>query len=67
MFYPPSFSNPSWALFSDYEHVVPTDPDGLPISETLPHGAEEWLQRQREKDLRQALRLEKAPRGNGWR
>jgi hypothetical protein len=47
-------------LFSGYEHVVPTDVDGLPIDENLRRGAEEWLQRQREKDLRQALRLEKA-------
>jgi len=60
VFNQPSFTNPSRPLFSGYEHVVPTDSDGLPISENHRRGAEEWLQRQREKDLRQALRLEKA-------
>jgi hypothetical protein len=54
------FTSPTRPLFSGYEHVVPTDADGLPLDENLRRGAEEWLQRQREKDLRQALRLEKA-------
>jgi hypothetical protein len=54
------FTSPTRPLFSRYEHVVPTDADGLPLDENLRRGAEEWLQRQREKDLRQALRLEKA-------
>jgi hypothetical protein len=54
------FTSPTRPLFSGYEHVVPPDADGLPLDENLRRGTEEWLQRQREKDLRQALRFEKA-------
>ena len=56
----PSFTNPTRPLFSGYDRVVPADLDVKHVDENVRKGAEEWLQRQREKDLRQALRLEKA-------
>ncbi|KIM24634.1 hypothetical protein M408DRAFT_231790 [Serendipita vermifera MAFF 305830] len=56
----PSFTSPMRPLFSGYDRVVPADLDVSKMDESTRKGAEEWLQRQREKDLRQAQRLEKA-------